>query len=300
MEGNRRVRNLGILVLVATIFAGSRAAAQTDFSGAWEGRLHEDLNHRNDALGGGPRIGDYTGLPINDAARFKADSWDASILSAKERQTIVGTAAYWARGGGALRISRVVDEATERLIAFKIFRAAAPGSSTRLMWMDGRPHPPAWAAHTWQGFSTGRWEGDMLTVETTHVKMAWIQRNGVPSSDQATITEHFVRHGGYLTIISVVHDPVYLEEPFVRSTDYVLNQWAQVEAVSNEVVDEIAGRPEGYVPHYLPGTNVQLKEFAEYLGVPFEATRGGKESTYPEYQLKLKQLMTKLPKKGTE
>ncbi len=28
--------------------------------------------------------------------------------------------------------------------------------------MDGRPHPPEWAADTWQGFSTGEWVGDML------------------------------------------------------------------------------------------------------------------------------------------
>ena len=29
----------------------------------------------------------------------------------------------------------------------------------REIWMDGRPHPPAYAPHTWQGFSTGQWEG---------------------------------------------------------------------------------------------------------------------------------------------
>ena len=33
-----------------------------------------------------------------------------------------------------------------------------------------------------------------------------------------TLTEHIVRHGDCLTIISVVQDPVYLEEPLMRST----------------------------------------------------------------------------------
>src|SRR3712207_8044652 len=40
----------------------------------------------------------------------------------------------------------------------------------RTIWMDGRSHPPANALHTWEGFSTGRWDGDVLTVETTHLK----------------------------------------------------------------------------------------------------------------------------------
>jgi hypothetical protein len=130
--------------------------------------------------------------------------------------------------------------------------------------------------------------------------MGWIQRNGVPSSDRATMTEHFVRHGEYLTVISVVDDPIYLEEPFVRSTNYALDVGQQLVPVHGEIVDEIAGRPDGYVPHHLPGTNDQLKEFAEHFGLPFEATRGGKDSTYPEYQLKLQQSMSRQPKRATQ
>jgi len=39
-----------------------------------------------------------------------------------------------------------------------------------MIWMDGRPHPPEHAAHSWTGFSTGAWDGAMLTVKTRHVK----------------------------------------------------------------------------------------------------------------------------------
>src|ERR1700704_6334483 len=107
------------------------------------------------------------------------------------------------------------------------------------------------------------------------------------------MTEHFVRQGDFLTVISVVVDPVYLEEPLVRSTNYVLDLAQQLEAIHGEIVDEIAGRPDGYVPHHLPGTNDQLKEFAQHFGLPFEATRGGRDSTYPEYQLTLQKMMMK-------
>src|SRR3981081_1796288 len=119
-----------------------------------------------------------------------------------------------------------------------------------------------------------------------------MQGSVVPSSDRATMTEHVVRHGDFLTIISVVSDPVYLEESFVRSTNYVLELGQQLEPVHGEIVDEIAGRPDGYVSHHLPRRNEQLKEFAEHMGLPFEATRGGKDSTYPEYQLTLQKMIS--------
>jgi hypothetical protein len=50
-------------------------------------------------------------------------------------------------------------------------------------------------------------------------------------------------------------------------------------------------RPKGVIPHHLPGTNVDVKEFGEKYGIPFEVTRGGAETAYPEYRKKLKQLM---------
>ena len=302
----KRIARIGLSVLVLTPLAGGRVRAQNDFSGEWAGNLHEDIGHRFDNPnpaaaggihgGGGPQIGDYAGLPINGAARLKADSWDASIMTLREHQTIPGPAAYWARGGGPLRISKVVDDATQQTVAFKIYRAAMGGSVTRLIWMDGRPHPPDYAAHTWEGFSTGTWEGNMLTVETTHVKAGWIQRNGVPASDRATITEHIVRHGDYMTIVSVVQDPIYLEEPLVRTTTWTLALGQELGAVSNEIVDEIAGRSPAYVPHHLPGANANLMEFAESAGLPFAATRGGRDTMYPEYQLVLKELMAKTKK----
>ena len=37
----------------------------------------------------------------------------------------------------------------------------------------------------------------------------------------------------------------------------------------------------------MPGTNEWLTEFATKYGIPVEATRGGAETMYPEYQLKL-------------
>ena len=284
------------------LMAGSGPAfAQVDLSGVWRPILHEDLGHRLDEAGaapglccaGGPWIGDYTGLPINDASRMKADSWDARVESAPERQTILQPGVYWAFSPGGIRISSLVDDATQRLVALRIYRSGLAGATSREIWMDGRPHPPTHTAHTWQGFSTGAWRGHVLTVTTTHLKAGFIRRNGVPSSDAATVTEQFMRHGAFLTLARVVHDPIYLEEPFITTVTWQLDVALQLPpAPSGTIANEVAVA-KGVVPHHLPGANSGLHEYARTHGLPFEATRGGRESAYPEYQRTLKALMVK-------
>lgn len=277
---------IGLAVASMTLLTHSRATAQIDLSGEWANRVHEDQPHRIP----GPDIGDYSGLPLNDAARLRADSWDASIHSLREHQIQSYTAAYGSHGIANMRISKVVDDATQNVVAFKIFRSPGATDMTRMLWLDGRAHPPEYAAHTWQGFSTGRWTGEMLTVETSHLKAGTVQRNGVPHSDRTTLTEHFIRHDNYLTIIGVIDDPVYFEEPLMRSWNYVLDTSQRLEPIPTQIVDEIASFTKGYVPHHLPGANPYLQEFAQRVGLPFEATRGGKTTLYPEYQLRLREL----------
>ena len=114
---------------------------------------------------------------------------------------------------GNMRIWEEKDSTSQEVIAWHQHNEWQ--AQERTIWMDGRPHPPDWAPHTWQGFSTGTWEGDTLVVTTTHLKMAYLERNGVPRSDKATLLEHYIRHGTVLTIVQDVRDPVYTTEPFV-------------------------------------------------------------------------------------
>jgi glyoxylase-like metal-dependent hydrolase (beta-lactamase superfamily II) len=271
----------GGLVLTFFVLAGLPVFAQRDIAGEWGALYHEDQPHRIP----GPELGDYTGLPINDAGRLKADSWDASILTLREHQAKPHPSTYSLRGPANIRIRRELDPVTQQTIAYELFGTF--GQATRMLWLDGRPHPPAHAAHTWAGFSTARWDGDALTVFTTHLKAGWLQRNGVAHSDQATMTERFIRHGNILTVVSIVDDPIYLEEPFIRTTNWVLNPGMDIRRTQFDVVDEVAGRQKGEVPHYLPGSPgalQKLKEFPSRVGVPPAAARGGAASTYPEYQ----------------
>ena len=268
-------------VFALLLLAGAVPAfGQVDLSGEWSGRYHEDQEHRIP----GPELGDYLGLPINDAARLKADAWDASILSLREHQAKPHPSTYSLRGPANIRITKVFDPVTQETIGYEIFGTF--GQATRTIWLDGRPRPPSYAAHTWAGFSLGRWEGDQLLVETSHLKVGWIQRNGVAHSDRATMTEHFFRHGDVLTVVTIVRDPVYLEEPFVRSTNWVLDARQDVVRTQFDVVDEVAGHPKGYVPHLLPGSpafEAKKTEFADKHKLPRDAVRGGAATTRPEY-----------------
>jgi hypothetical protein len=113
-----------------------------------------------------------------------------------------------------MRIWTEEDPATQKIVALRIRSYA--WSVERTIWMDGRPHPSKNARHTWQGFSTGVWNSGTLTVTTTHLKWNYIRRNGVPRSDEATVTEHFERHGDYLTLLTYIDDPLYPTEPLLR------------------------------------------------------------------------------------
>jgi cyclase len=265
-------------LLVLLVFAILPALAQIDLSGEWAARYHEDQPERIP----GPAIGDYLGLPINDAARLRADSWDASLLTLPEHQCKPHPADYSPRGPANLRMWKDVDRDTQQVIAWHTrFSWMAP---ERTIWMDGRPHPPENAAHTWQGFSTGKWEGPMLTITTTHLKAGWVRRNGIPRSDLATLSEHFIRHGRFLTIMSIVNDPVYLTEPMIRTTDLEMSLEQQLDPYPCEIIEETT-RQAGVIPHHLPGTNPFLTEFAKRYHLPEEAARGGAQTMYPEYRI---------------
>jgi len=257
-----------------------------DFSGDWAPRFYEDQPERVP----GPEIGDYLGLPINAAARMRADTWDASIYTLPEWQCRPHSADYIWRGPSNLRIWKEVDPVTREIVAW---HAEWLRSVDRPVYMDGRPHPPAYAAHSWSGFSTGKWEGDVLTTYVTHLKEGYIRRNGMARSEKATLVEHWIRHGDWLTVVTIVSDPVYLTEPFVRSTDYELDLHQHVPPYPCEVVSEVE-RVKGVVPSHQPGTNTFLKEFADRHGIPYDATRGGAETMYPEYRKKVKGANAKL------
>jgi hypothetical protein len=285
MRNSTKGAGLAAVALGAVLGVAAPARAQVSLVGEWSPRYHEDQPDRIP----GPELGDYTGLPLTDGARLAADSWDASRLTLREHQCKVHISPYILHGPIQVRMWEEKDPRTQQLVAIQMYLNTY--EQDRTIWMDGRAHPPEYAPHTFQGFSTGKWDGDILTVYTTHIKQEWIRRNGVPNSEQSTMIEHFIRHGNILSHLEIWSDPVYLTEPLIRSEEFVLNErtggnWLW----PCEYVDEIVDRPHSAVPHYLPGKSPFDGDFAYRYGVPVDAAKGGAETTYPEYMAKLKTL----------
>ena len=86
----------------------------------------------------------------------------------------------------------------------------------RQIFVDGRSLPPSIDITSFKGYSTGKWEGDTLVVETTGFPDGiWLDRNGSPMTDAARITERLRRvNFGRMEIEITVEDPKAYTAPW--------------------------------------------------------------------------------------
>jgi hypothetical protein len=94
----------------------------------------------------------------------------------------------------------------------------------RQIFTDGRPLPLD-PQPTWNGYSTAKWDGDALVVETIGFRDGtWLDRNGSPLSDAARVTERFRRvNFGHMEIDITVDDPKSYTMPFtVRLNEFIV------------------------------------------------------------------------------
>src|SRR5262249_35679123 len=71
-------------------------------------------------------------------------------------------------------------------------------------------------------------EGGALKVVTTRFREGYLRKNGVPYSEDATVTEYIHRlpqhpnGDNWLLVVTVVDDPKYLSDSFYTSTQFKL------------------------------------------------------------------------------
>jgi hypothetical protein len=93
-------------------------------------------------------------------------------------------------------------------------------AGVRQLFLDGRPLPPTdptnGAVPWWFGYSTARWAGDALVVETSGFRDGgWLDVNGSPLTDAARVTERFTRPNyGNMEIAITVDDPKAYTRPW--------------------------------------------------------------------------------------
>jgi hypothetical protein len=271
------VMRTGIALAGLLLLDAGPALAQSDLAGSWAARNHQEQVIR---AGAGPRVVDYTGVPLNDEGRAKALAWSPGEISMLERQCIGYPQPYMAVGPFGLRIWEETDPATGASIAWKV--GAWEDRGTMTIWMDGRPHPSRYAPHEHEGFTTGAWAGERLTTRTTHMRAGYLRRNGVPLSDQATLTMHFLPHGNLLTIVAITEDPIYFTEPHIETKSYE-RDGSVMRPVGPPCVPGFEGAT-GEVPHFLPGRNPYIGELTKAYGVPEAAVLGHAETLLPDYR----------------
>ena len=257
------------------------ALAQIDLSGSWASKNHEDALER----GAGPNPDDFAGIPFNESGRAKALSYMQSQISMPERICAFYSQWHMMVGTFGIKIWNETDRLTGKTIAWVVgeWEDRAP----MVIWMDGRPHPSRNAPHSQEGFTTGTWDGNVLTSYTTHMLTGYLRRNGAMTSDQATITIHFIKHGDLLTLAAQLDDPIYLTEPYYITRSYVPSP-TLMNALAPSCIVGDEGVPVGSVPHFLPGKNPFLDEMTKLYGIPAEAELGGAETMYPAYRDRIK------------
>ena len=212
--------------------AAARAAAPIDLTGYWVSIVTEDWRYRMMT----PHKGDYASVPLNTAARKAADAWDPA------KDAAGGNACRSYGVGNIMRVAGRVHVTWQDEETLKIESDA--GTQTRLLHFAEASQPPA-GDLGWQGFSLARWQlagpqrrggpagrgrgappkGGTLKVVTTHMKAGYLRKNGVPYSENATVTEYFDRHSEpngdqWFTVTTVVDDPTYLDDAFITSSSF--------------------------------------------------------------------------------
>ncbi len=277
-----RIRFSFVAVLALMLGAVSQVSAESDISGSWKPLLHEDGPER----GVGWHLVDFAGLALNDEGKALALSTSYSRYSMIERQCVGWLPSYLSYGLYGLRIWADTDPLQGHTTAWHI--GPWEDRAETIIYLDGREHPPADAPHTRGAFWTGKWRGNTLTTYATHMKAGAVRRNGAQTSDQATITSHFIRHGSWMTVVMFIDDPAYLSESQPVSKDFQLKTGGELTAVGAPCLPVYEGTDPNVVPHYLPGKNTEVDDLVKQYGIPREALLGGAETMYPDYRKKLK------------
>jgi hypothetical protein len=208
--------------------APATRAVRPDFSGFWDlsrkqrpadagllSKLPANTVVLEDT--GAPELppGDFGGLKVKPDAMAAARNWKPQDDMTVSRACLPPSIVYATQGPFPFEIHQGSD-----LIVFKYEYF----DLVRIIFMDGRAHPPANAPHSKTGHSVGRWEGDELVVDTTHLSAATITNNGLSHSDGVHVVERFKLSADGKTLQSTMwfEDPAVIEN---RGARYI--QWTR-------------------------------------------------------------------------
>ncbi len=201
--------------------ANGRAQAPFDPSGYWVSLVTQDWRFRMVV----PGPGQFSGIPITLAAKQASDSFDAATDTAAGKQC----EAYGAPALMMLPTRLHVSWQDDNTLSVE----TDAGMQTRVLHFKDAPPGDA----SWQGYSRAKWllpapafgpprpgsagkpASGVLRVTTTNLLAGLLRKNGVPYSDRTVLQEDWMENslagaGDYLTITTLITDPVYLRAPY--------------------------------------------------------------------------------------
>ena len=179
-----------------TFYGVSVNTYSIDISGAWNNRYHFRLTV--DDLEPKPTPFTAAGRAVFEAA----ENWNDPAKSCK-----AGGLPRWF---GMPMTLEILDAGSHYVMV--------NSSAMRRVWMNEREAPEHLLPSP-MGFSRGRWEDNVLVVETTHLLPGWLDGSGLPMSGEGTrLVETYTVSEDRLTMERelTIHDPYYTV-PLVRT-----------------------------------------------------------------------------------
>lgn len=217
-----------------------REMAPVDLTGYWAAAITEDWQWRFVT----PATGDFIAVPFNTAGEELAKAWDpeADVASGLQCKPF-GAAAIFRL---PTRVRVTWDDPETLRVEFDL------GTQTRVAHFDRSvaPGEPSWQGHAvaeWidvpppgrgrgrggRGGAVAEDEGGDgpamrpggLKIVTTNLRAQYLRMNGVPVSENATITDYLdivpsPTGDQWLIVKTIVDDPAYLSQPYITSSQF--------------------------------------------------------------------------------
>jgi hypothetical protein len=215
----------GAFIALAALCCSSPAVAEADLRGFWN--LAFDATPQADLLAklppntvviedsGAPEYPRmvFGGLKLKPEALARAEAWRPEDEMTLQKVCSPPSIVYALQGPFPFEV-----EQTRDLIVFRYEYY----DQVRLIFMDGRGHPPPDAPHTKMGHSIGHWEGDELVIDTTHIAPSTITNNGLDHSASIHMVERYKlsADGTRLMATQWFEDPEVLENNGARYIEW--------------------------------------------------------------------------------
>jgi hypothetical protein len=195
-----------------------------DFSGIWEPEKNRPCPPEGCADMQVPLEFLNIGSSLKDGPPYQP--WAAEIRTARTEQNGKDDPVSRCLPGGIVKLHTTPQLRKIIQIPGLLVTLNEMDATYRQIFLDGRPLPQVDIA-SFKGYSTGKWEGDTLVVESAGFPDGiWLDRNGSPLTDAAKITERFRRvNYGSMEIEITVADPKAYARPWTIKLNHniVLN-----------------------------------------------------------------------------